>query len=762
VLNLDEYSAKQIFGSIDEIKFRYSMTLFNAAMNEQNKETTVESIKCYNTSMTDTERLLALSKADPGFYILAIHAYIEKTIKIKYPGIETEVFWRMMDDYKSILINKASPSHRELEFIYSLKREHNLTNRVRHQFEAVSRTEARGSTWNFLRFLKMEGIAGSVNTAKIRKLLQDWDKRTVFFDKDEFIDLKYQLIKLNTEHENFLARYEQYKESAELVQLYENQIYDLKAGTGLLNIQIKKKDERVESLRQERLVLQNKLIEIEKQRQEQLIVKGEFGSFDKYLDALERLSSISRSRTDFERDVLKTTPEQQKFIDEIDFTKDILVKGSAGTGKSLVLLKSLEKALWLQSEKKDLSGKKRIRLLTYTNTLTKYNAYLSEVMKIENSEEIVTTALGFLENKLQEIEEGSVLDFTLWITWRKQFCPAFMDQFDFQNEVENFLWSMDISKEEYLDEFISRKGMGKALRREHREELWQAKLRVESMLGPGYTRSSAAVRLKRYLENAANDDPLKDLDYLFVDESQDMLPVELNVLKKLTTHAVILAGDTDQSIYQARSPYSRAGYRLRGNTRILHTNFRNTIPIHNFAEVFRDKTKGKFSEHSEKAAAFREGPIPEIYTPIQGRHLSEMLIQKVKVFIEEINYAPENIAILIPSFKVRNRIEEGLKKAGYSSVWIKEDDFDFRQTGVIRLCPIHSSKGLDFPVVMLYLPFMFPSRNDEDEKKQKNLLYVACTRAMDNLNIFVDPGKSQVLQDLIDSMESKSIESVIQ
>ncbi len=703
--------------------------------------------------MTDTERLLSLNQADSGFYILAIHAFIEKTLKIKYPGIDDTAFWRMMDNYESILIDKGFSVRRELEFIYSLKREHSLTNRVRHQFEVVSKAEAKGSTWNFLRFLKQEGMEGSINTDKIRKLLQDWEGRTAPIDEDAFISLKYQLIKLKEEHESFLEKYEQYKEAAEMVQLYEDQIRDLNTSTQRLNKQILKKDERVDTLRQERFDLQNKLKDIEKQRQEQLAVKGKFDSFDKYLDALGRLSSISRSRTDFERDILKATPEQQHIIDDIDLTKDILVKGSAGTGKSLVLLKALEKALRLQKEELDISEKKKILFLTYTNTLTKYNTYLSEVMKIENPEKIVTTALGFLEIKLQEIEKEAELDFSLWFTWRKDFCPSFMNEYEFQNEVENFLWALDISKEEYLDEIISRKGMGKPLRREHREEVWKAKLKIETMLGPGYTRSAAAVRLKRYLENAEANDPLIDTDYLFIDESQDMLPVELAVLKKLTAHAVILAGDTDQSIYQARSPYSRGGFQLRGNTKVLHTNFRNTIPIHNFAETFRKKALKQAVDQTEESAAFREGPSPEIYTPKKNQHLSQLLIQKVEVFIEEIGYSPENIAVLIPSVKIKSRIEDGLKSAGYNSVWIKDDEFDFREEGVIRLCPIHSSKGLDFPVVMLYLPFLYPPKNGEDEKKQRNLLYVACTRAMDNLNIFVDPGKISVLKDLVESFE---------
>lgn len=36
VLNLDGYSAKQIFGSIDELKLKSSMTLFNYVQNNEN------------------------------------------------------------------------------------------------------------------------------------------------------------------------------------------------------------------------------------------------------------------------------------------------------------------------------------------------------------------------------------------------------------------------------------------------------------------------------------------------------------------------------------------------------------------------------------------------------------------------------------------------------------------------------------------------------------------------------------------------------
>ena len=67
---------------------------------------------------------------------------------------------------------------------------------------------------------------------------------------------------------------------------------------------------------------------------------------------------------------------------------------------------------------------------------------------------------------------------------------------------------------------------------------------------------------------------------------------------------------------------------------------------------------------------------------------------------------------------------------------------------------LHSSKGLDFPVVMLYLPSL-QWRNDyerdEMEKLLRNLVYVGLTRGMDNINVFVVESSDPVIQDIIAS-----------
>ena len=79
---------------------------------------------------------------------------------------------------------------------------------------------------------------------------------------------------------------------------------------------------------------------------------------------------------------------------------------------------------------------------------------------------------------------------------------------------------------------------------------------------------------------------------------------------------------------------------------------------------------------------------------------------------------------------------------------------------MLRLSTLHSSKGMDFPVVLLYLPSL-PAGAEYDEKASeslaRNLIYVAMTRAMDNLNVFVmEDAKERAVTELLAIMLAAS------
>jgi len=243
----------------------------------------------------------------------------------------------------------------------------------------------------------------------------------------------------------------------------------------------------------------------------------------------------------------------------------------------------------------------------------------------------------------------------------------------------------------------------------------------------------------------------QDYDHIFIDESQDLYPVELKILKILSKSSLVMAGDTDQSIYGIGSPYQRAQISTSGSTRILKMNFRNTIPIHNLAENFR-KISGYDFDASITPTAFREGPIPEIYTAADTSELYDQLVEKVKVFVNTIEYDPENICILAPTATFLWKIKDRLEKEGFSTVNIKDPEFSFKSEGSLRLSPLHSSKGLDIPVVLLFLPILFFNKEigmEDSETLVRNLIYVSMTRAMDNLTIFMkEEPDNKILMDL--------------
>jgi superfamily I DNA/RNA helicase len=72
---------------------------------------------------------------------------------------------------------------------------------------------------------------------------------------------------------------------------------------------------------------------------------------------------------------------------------------------------------------------------------------------------------------------------------------------------------------------------------------------------------------------------------------------------------------------------------------------------------------------------------------------------------------------------------------------------------------MHSSKGLDFPVVLVFVPHLPGNDSLSDRTRdtlQRNLIYVSLTRAMDNLNVFIRNNPSeQPLKDLIRAFDEQ-------
>jgi superfamily I DNA/RNA helicase len=93
------------------------------------------------------------------------------------------------------------------------------------------------------------------------------------------------------------------------------------------------------------------------------------------------------------------------------------------------------------------------------------------------------------------------------------------------------------------------------------------------------------------------------------------------------------------------------------------------------------------------------------------------------------------MAVLYRSKFMGEELAKGLRAAGLPVDWLQEDGTKRRYDPAaenVKLLTMHSSKGLEFPLVAIpglgYMP-----RSDDDAAEEARVLYVAMTRAMDEL-----------------------------
>lgn len=154
------------------------------------------------------------------------------------------------------------------------------------------------------------------------------------------------------------------------------------------------------------------------------------------------------------------------------------------------------------------------------------------------------------------------------------------------------------------------------------------------------------------------------------------------------------------SIYQPGFSFKRAGINILGNSRILRTNFRNTVQLQEMAKKYRSTLSNFDSENSPEA--FRPGPPPELFTGKDKTDLTELLLDRIDLFVRRLEYDPENICVLIPMNNDIGSMRENLRERGYDSENSKSGSFD----------------------------------TETKEKMTRNLIYVSITGAMDHLNVF--------------------------
>ena len=696
------------------------------------------------------QRLAKLQGGDPGFFVLAAHSFVEGVLRSSFilDDPADDHFSSYINEFRDRLVKNAARFIPGLDVLNLIKQQHQITNDVRHRFSPATVEDARAATQHLKRFCALAGIPDGDGFRSVLEYLKAWDDRRSYPELvKEINDLGYRFQLERSSSKEMTKRITDLEAlKVEALHLTE-QIQARDRRIAELEVTKDAKDARVDELRKERSELAGEL----KKAKEKAVA---FDDAKAYMDALSRMTVLTRTRADYEKTIIRLTPEQKTVLAQIHLDSDFLVKGSAGTGKTLVLLKAIERAKAGGDEAglgmEELKGS--VTLLTYTTTLVKYDQYLSSLLDDGSSGGRVSTADSFLHNRLRELNPLLSVEYHLPEELGAQFPAAGLTPRELAGEIESFLWGNDISYEEYVVEGIDRRGMKRPLVKEQRMAVWSS---AEAMLAAMeerkiYTRNSAALLLARAIASGEAQKVTRT-DFIFIDEAQDLPAAVLKAIKACSNRSVILAGDADQSIYQPGFSFKRAGINISGRTRILRMNFRNTVQLHDVAERYRRCGPGVDDENQPEA--FRDGPEPELFEGVDTNEMLGLLVDRIALFIETLGYAPENLCVIVPGDDDMGTVRSHLSSQGLEVSDIRDKGFDFASSGAVRITTMHSAKGLDFPVVLLFLRHFFIPKPSLDaaasDRLERNLIYVAMTRAMDHLNVFTrENAENPAIRDL--------------
>lgn len=270
---------------------------------------------------------------------------------------------------------------------------------------------------------------------------------------------------------------------------------------------------------------------------------------------------------------------------------DLLIKGVPGSGKSYIILRRALKIY------RDNNGSASIKIFTYANTLVKYtdellNAKLGEnVIDVSTVDKYFTNLyramthrfINYDEKKCRRVIEQTLAEHEKRAKRKHRFYGVDQDFW-----LEEFLWIQEkclLSEDEYIK--TSRRGRGsqvKMMSEADKKMAWSIyQLFCQKMRSNHY---NTWPELYLYITKHVDAIPESyKVDYVFVDEAQDMTLGKMRALKAITKKAITIAADMNQKIYKTSFTWKEAGIDIQGRaSKSLTRTFRSTKQIVSLAE----------------------------------------------------------------------------------------------------------------------------------------------------------------------------------
>lgn len=234
---------------------------------------------------------------------------------------------------------------------------------------------------------------------------------------------------------------------------------------------------------------------------------------------------------------------------------------------------------------------------------------------------------------------------------------------------------------------------------------------------------------------------------LLIDEAHDLADDWLAAAAQMVdpaTKSLLVLYDDAQSIYQQKRRklnFARLGIEAQGRTEVLKINYRNTTEVLALAlECAEGILDGKTPRAEDEMplvmpqSAGRSGPVPVFLRFDSGRQEAAQVADSVAELISQ-GRSPADVAVLARYWRSLELIRTALVAKGIACTPPRSE---YRRGAPsapeVTLTTLHSSKGLEFPVVFLVgLDQMEAAESRRIEELR--LLYVGMTRATHRLHL---------------------------
>lgn len=283
-----------------------------------------------------------------------------------------------------------------------------------------------------------------------------------------------------------------------------------------------------------------------------------------------------------------------------------------------------------------------------------------------------------------------------------------------------------------------------------------------------FERVRSALAAQKLITHAAMFTVLADskhapFDFAVVDEAQDLSVAHLRFLAALGAHrpdALFFAGDLGQRIFQQPFSWKSLGVDIRGRSRTLRINYRTSHQIRQQADrLLGDQSldvDGNAEIRNDTVSVFN-GPPPVVR---EAKSESEE-IKAIGTWLaeqEKTGVLPQEFGVFVRSPAQLERARAAVDASGMPFKVL--DEHAETAIGHVSIATMHLAKGLEFRAVVVMacddeiIPLQERIETVGDDadlhevyETERHLLYVACTRARDQLLVTGVEPVSEFLDD---------------